>query len=473
MVQTMYITIPCSFRRTNYGPSRSLRHADDAVYRKAGSRRHRVVLAQQVNGPEGQQRATVTSGRDLLALRPQIDVEKIGNSSEENLRAFIKTRASLVPDQEVVFWFGGEIHAYIADAGARHILGFEGYNIARCVKVEGGWRILTREVGLYRDPDNRRILHGTWNNPFTGMENQVVHVWNDPVNLQFLEKNPRDGKPFLVPFTRVGADLCWHIEIFLRYPNPLPPSEFPAESASPFYESAELFQLYARVDDLHDSNLVSVPCQGSWVRMGQWLPWMEMGERPGRLVYHCFTKKLENGYQDLPEDVRAYVEEHHPEYMHAPSNYMTPNETSWTYFRKLLAQKGSPRADGTIAKRDAGAWERTASPLERVPSVRPFTTEELAMFDGSQSERPIYVAVNRRVFDVTQAAHHYRAGEPYHILAGRDASRALVFADLSAEMVDPTKPPLDIKMLTSEQRHSLEQWTQYFAKTYPEVGYLI
>jgi predicted heme/steroid binding protein len=410
---------------------------------------------------------------DLLSLLPQIDTNKLDTSSEENLRAFVKTRATLVPGQEVVFWFGGEIHANIDDTGTQHLFSFEGYNIARCVKIEGGWRLLTREVGLYRDPASRRILDGSWRNPLTGHENQVVHVWNDPVNLQFLERNPRDGKPFQVPFTRVGADLCWHIEIFLRYPNPLPPSDFPTESASAFYESAELFQLYARIDDLRNPNLVSVPCQGSWVRMGQWLPWMEMGDRPGRLIYHCFTKKLENGYRDLPQDIREYVEQHHPEYTEAPSNFMTPNETSWTYFRKLIMEKGSPRADGTVAKREAGDQARVISPLEEKPSTRLFTSEELASFDGSRPGTPIYVAVNRRVFDVTRAAHHYQPGEPYHILAGRDASRALVFADLSPAMVDLTQPPLDITILSSEQRSNLVHWTEYFVKSYPEVGYLI
>ncbi|KAK4530907.1 hypothetical protein CCYA_CCYA06G1764 [Cyanidiococcus yangmingshanensis] len=454
---------PCCKRERVYG-------------KRLGLRRRSALRAQQASDPNVERSVSAVReahSTDLLSLRPQIDTEKIDTSPEENLRAFVKTRATLVPGQEVVFWFGGEIHANVDDTGTQHLFSFEGYNIARCVKIEGGWRILTREVGVYRDPETRRILHGSWRNPFTNKESEVVHVWNDPVNLQFLEKNPRDGKPFLVPFTRVGADLCWHIEIFLRYPNPLPPNEFPAESASVYYESAELFQLYARVDDLRNPNLVSVPCQGSWVRMGQWLPWMEMSDRPGRLVYHCFTKKLENGYRDLPQDIRDYVEEHHPEYTEAPHNFMTPNETSWTYFRKLIMQKGSPRADGTVAKRETGDSGWTASPLEKVASVRPFTREELAAFDGSRPGTPIYVAVNRRVFDVTRAAHHYRPGEPYHVLAGRDASKALVFADLSSEMVDPRQLPLDLNTLTLEQRSALEHWTQYFAKSYPEVGYLI
>ena len=394
-----------------------------------------------------------------------------------NLKGWIKTRGSLVPGREVVYWFTGDIHAYVDNGGATRLFRFEGYNIGRCVPQEGGWRLLTREVGLYRDAQTGEILHGEWQNPFTNRSNEVVHVWNDPVNQEFSLVNRRTGRPFLVPTTRSGKDIYWHMELFLRYPNPLPRSEFPESSASNLYQSAELFQFFCEESDLADARLDSAPCQLSWVRVSQWLPWMNMGSRPGRLVYHCRGKKLEHGFANLPEDVRAYVQREHPEYQQAPQAFTAPNETSWTYFRKMITEKGAPRIDGSVAAPDAPPstppTPRRLSPLDQAPALRRFTRADLAQYDGSDADRGIYISVNRRVFDVTSGARNYGRGQPYNVLAGRDASKALVRADLSPRWLDLNEPLIVIDDLNEDERAVLEHWTRYFADSYPEIGYLV
>ncbi|KAL9712751.1 hypothetical protein Ac2012v2_003988 [Leucoagaricus gongylophorus] len=54
---------------------------------------------------------------------------------------------------------------------------------------------------------------------------------------------------------------------------------------------------------------------------------------------------------------------------------------------------------------------------------RLFSERMLAQFDGSDSTKPIYLAIDGDVYDVTQGKA-YHPGGSYHILAGVDAARA-------------------------------------------------
>ncbi|KAA8911620.1 hypothetical protein FN846DRAFT_773871 [Sphaerosporella brunnea] len=59
------------------------------------------------------------------------------------------------------------------------------------------------------------------------------------------------------------------------------------------------------------------------------------------------------------------------------------------------------------------------------PAVN-LTDAELALYDGTDPTRPIYVAINGSVFDVSANPAMYGPGGGYHFFAGRDAARAYV-----------------------------------------------
>lgn len=59
------------------------------------------------------------------------------------------------------------------------------------------------------------------------------------------------------------------------------------------------------------------------------------------------------------------------------------------------------------------------------PAVH-LTDEQLAQYSGADPARPIYVAVNGSVFDVSANPAMYGPGGGYHFFAGRDAARAYV-----------------------------------------------
>ncbi|MEV7616864.1 DUF1838 family protein [Streptomyces sp. NPDC089799] len=239
----------------------------------------------------------------------------------ELLRAFARARASL-DGREVTYHWTGDVYSWGPGEPYQRIFGFEGVNVARLVEVSegdgGGFQLLSREAAFYLDPGTREILE-TWQG------HEVVHIWNDPANLRL--------RPFPVPVTDLGDRVCFSVEIPLSYPSPLPVADFPAHSADDTYRALELFQFFAPADVL-TTDEAGVPADVSWVRMSPWLPWMEQGQRPGGLVFHCRGRKLPS-YADVPERTRAYIAGHHPEFAHAPEAWSEPNETSWTYFRKL------------------------------------------------------------------------------------------------------------------------------------------
>lgn len=238
---------------------------------------------------------------------------------DDLFRAFARTRASL-DGGEVAFWWTGDIHAWAPDEPYRRLFGFEGLNVARLVEDEtpGTCQLLTREAAFYLDPQSREILE-TW------QDKPVVHVWNDPANQRW--------RPFPVPMTELGDQVCFSMEIPLAYPSPLTVAQYPENSAEDTYRALELFQFFAPASVL-TTDAPSVPSTMSWTRMSPWLPWMEQGQRPGGLTFHCRGRKL-GSYEEVPERTRAYIAARHPEFAHAPRKWTEPNETSWTYFRKL------------------------------------------------------------------------------------------------------------------------------------------
>ena len=52
--------------------------------------------------------------------------------------------------------------------------------------------------------------------------------------------------------------------------------------------------------------------------------------------------------------------------------------------------------------------------------------EQLTLYNGTDPSKPIYLAINGTIFDVTAGKHTYGPGGSYEVFAGRDATRAFV-----------------------------------------------
>ncbi|KAF8604063.1 cytochrome b5 [Ceratobasidium sp. AG-I] len=99
------------------------------------------------------------------------------------------------------------------------------------------------------------------------------------------------------------------------------------------------------------------------------------------------------------------------------------------------------------------------------PKDHPFTLEQLKEFDGSDPNKPVYVAIKGTVFDVSAKRDTYGPGGSYALLAGKDGSVALGKSSLKVEDAIP-----DYSNLTDPERVTLDQWHGFFTKKYNIIG---
>ncbi|KZV61981.1 progesterone binding protein [Peniophora sp. CONT] len=99
------------------------------------------------------------------------------------------------------------------------------------------------------------------------------------------------------------------------------------------------------------------------------------------------------------------------------------------------------------------------------PKDDPWLQEQLKEFNGSDPNKPIYVAIKGTVFDVSPKRETYGPGASYNLFAGRDASRALGKSSLKEEDASP-----DYSDLPESERKVLDDWHSFFLKRYNVVG---
>ena len=74
-------------------------------------------------------------------------------------------------------------------------------------------------------------------------------------------------------------------------------------------------------------------------RISDWLPWMKMRGRTGIIYFHTSGRKLED-FEQLPDILKDFIDDRYPKYREAPPvDDDRPNETSWTYFKKVLSDQ--------------------------------------------------------------------------------------------------------------------------------------
>jgi len=96
---------------------------------------------------------------------------------------------------------------------------------------------------------------------------------------------------------------------------------------------------------------------------------------------------------------------------------------------------------------------------------RLFSERLLAEFDGSTPGKPIYLAIDGDVFDVS-TGKAYQPGGSYNHFAGIDAARAFGTGCMKEHRTH------DIRGLSDSELNSLNHWKQFYAdhKAYAKVG---
>lgn len=272
---------------------------------------------------------------------PQARVMLDMNNADDVVKSDRKLQSSLKDGEEVVYYWEGNVYTRIAGEKDRHLFHYWGMNV-RASKgftdpVKGyGYRLVTREVLFYLDPKTNEVVR-TWKNPWTDEEVDVVHITNDPVNAPISwARGERGAAKFRGQ--QIEDKFMYTYEIPLFYANPLA-GEY-QDYVGGTYQAMEIFNFIADKDELLDaSKNVAYPTV-SWTRISKLLPWMKMGDRQGYMIFSGSGKKMRGGYDALPEGIRKEIATNHPIYNHAPPlDDARPNETSWTYFKKVMEKK--------------------------------------------------------------------------------------------------------------------------------------
>lgn len=265
---------------------------------------------------------------------------------EGALQAMRKIQCSTEDNQPVYFWWHGRAYSRRMGEADRHLFNVEGMNVRQCGTVANqergaGMRMVSREILLYTDPESGKPLT-EWKNPWTGKTVQVLQVENDPVNWPPIHPYDINGRPSMGwSGSQLGSKWWLTNTVPLFYHNVLG-GEY-QKQVGPVYHATEMFNFMGDLPGLLAEDVTSAPVQVGWIRMSDWLPWMEMQGREGIFYVHTAGMKVE-GYDDLSDVMKNYIQAGAQKYRNPPPlDDNRPNETSWTYFQKMVPGEQLPR----------------------------------------------------------------------------------------------------------------------------------
>ena len=262
----------------------------------------------------------------------------------ESVEAHRRIQCSVEDGKPAVYGWTGYAFSRVPGEPDRRLFAVDGMNIRQCGAVNDrnkgkGFRMVSKEILLYRDPKTGEVLD-EWENPWSDETVRVLHVANDPVNQPPVYPTGQNDQPFALPFI-INGDHWWlTITIPLLYNDPLG-GEY-QDYIGGKYQATEMFNFMGDVADLAAGSGDTSNVRIGWIRISGWLPWMKMGDRPGIMYYHTAGRKLDS-FDQLPAVLKDRIARDYPGYKEPPPlDDKRPNETSWTYFKKVIGeQQGS------------------------------------------------------------------------------------------------------------------------------------
>jgi len=113
-------------------------------------------------------------------------------------------------------------------------------------------------------------------------------------------------------------------------------------------------------------------------------------------------------------------------------------------------------------------WEQTFPDLRQFlpTNQRLFSEQQLAKFDGTNPDMPIYIAIDGDVYDVTAGRATYGPGGSYHGMAGSDAARSYGTGCFATHRTH------DLRGLSERELQGVNHWKKFYAesKKYIKVG---
>lgn len=254
--------------------------------------------------------ASIVAGGDPSALDGLPDFD----SPEVSLRQIVRMQGSL-REEDVPWWFTGVIFAVTGDRETpRPLVRFEGLEIYWFSHQADGYFLGGHTVTFFRDYATGAYLY-EYRNPWTGATDVVKPaVQGGGLGFRYSTRGiwpARYSGEALGPLPDAPLALQWHAmrdAVWLQHQTVYPPGVLPMHG--------QRQTMFAPRRDVLNRRLDALPSVfSSTVFMG-WLKWMNMGDRPGHVVWHASGAKLRS-IADLPPEFRARAEKEYPERMTA------------------------------------------------------------------------------------------------------------------------------------------------------------
>lgn len=283
--------------------------------------------------------AIISVGMASTASARMLDLTK----PDDIIRAEIKLGCAPDPAKPRLSWMTGKIMARRQGEPDKHIFDVQAINTRACQTFEDatrglGYRAVTREIMFYLDPATGKIID-TWQNPWTGETVDVIHMFNDPVNMAEPKYAiGKDGKPITWDGRIAnGMAVIQKTNNFFRDgPMSGDYQDYVGGKYSVMEASATVIPVASW---LETSKKGFVPVVSAWTRISPWLPWMKMAGREGQAVLSS-TWYSAGSFDDVPEPARSETLAKFPAYATAPPfDDARPSVNSWNGMKKAIDEK--------------------------------------------------------------------------------------------------------------------------------------
>lgn len=247
------------------------------------------------------------------------------NTLNDRLRAIVRLRGH--ENGGCWLWFGGTVFGRPPNEALQPLFGFHSVLwMTYAPDEDGGYVFRQRESCHFTDlqtgaPGER------FDNPYTGQDNPMIGYVSPIFAFRFYAdgtapfgkgKTPLRESRLCPDLQDGGGDLWtteWRSNEFMTAPRN---EEFPgATPGGRSRKSVDLATYRAPAKDLLDDGQVFVPAQLTFIADIPWIQWMFMGDREGHMVWSGTGLKTDTR-SDLPETLRASVEQEHPGFLDDP-----------------------------------------------------------------------------------------------------------------------------------------------------------
>lgn len=248
-------------------------------------------------------------GAPLSSLASEVQVPEINLATpRDNLTALIRIQASL-REEDVPWWYSGVIYGAEDGRAPRLLFAFEGMEMYWMRHLGGGeFELIGHTVSFLKDAESGEWLR-EWRNPYTGELLEApaaVQGGGAGRGFNYSVKGIRptlfvDQMPESPPAYRIlsGGGRIWLSK----------ETEYPPGMAQPRLQRQTM---NCSLKEFRDPAVQRLNTQFASTVFMPWRNWMNMGDRPGHLIWHAAGLKLDS-VECLPPAYRSRLESEHPD----------------------------------------------------------------------------------------------------------------------------------------------------------------